>query len=134
MNKSSEHARLLMEKATEDIYTIQRLVPDAGAPMAVIGFHAQQAVEKCLKAVLTSRAVHYTRTHDIAGLLNLLRKNGISEPPMAGQLATLTPFAADLRYDRLPPEGDEGLSLDRTWVVDCVTQTKAWAESVLGEI
>lgn len=38
----------------------------------IVGFHAQQAVEKALKAVLTAVAVRVGRTHDIAYLLTLL--------------------------------------------------------------
>jgi HEPN domain-containing protein len=132
MNKSREHARLLMEKAAEDVYVLQRLVADAESPMAAIGFHAQQAAEKCLKAVLTSRAIPYARTHDIAGLLKLLRKNGISEPPVEGQLPMLTPYAADFRYDRLPDEEEGKPVLDRAWVVRSVEQVYVWAQAVLG--
>jgi len=134
MNKSREHARLLMEKAAEDLYVLRQLIGDADAPDAVIGFHAQQAVEKLLKAVLTSRTVAFSRTHDIAALLDLLEQNTVAMPPDADRLPSLTPYAAEFRYGRLPPEGDEKDSFDRAWIVDGVTHTKAWAESVLGEI
>ena len=132
MNKSREHARLMMEKAAEDLYVLQRLVDDADAPVAAIGFHAQQAVEKCLKAVLTSRAITYTRTHDLAALLYLLRQNAIAEPPEAGRLSLLTPYAAEFRYGRLPPEGEEASILDRAWTLRCVRKVNVWAESFLG--
>ena len=48
MMKSREHARGLLAKANEDLYVLERLVDDADSPDAVIGFHAQQAVEKSL--------------------------------------------------------------------------------------
>ena len=133
MNKSREHARLMMEKAAEDLYVLQRLVDDADAPVAAIGFHAQQAVEKCLKAVLTNRAIVYTRTHDLAALLYLLRQNAIAEPPEAGRLSLLTPYAAEFRYGRLPPENEEPPTLDRAWTLRCVRQVRSWAEAILGE-
>lgn len=132
MNKSREHARLLMEKAAEDLYVLRRLIGDPEAPDAAIGFHAQQAVEKMLKAVLTGQAVPYSRTHDLAALLDLLERSGTGSPPDADCLPGLTPYAAEFRYGRLPPEGDEAQPFDRAWGVDCVTRTKAWAESVLG--
>ena len=65
MNRSREHGRLLLEKGQEDLYILERIVDDPQAPDAGVGFHAQQAVEKFLKAALSSRAVDYTRTHDI---------------------------------------------------------------------
>ena len=133
MNKSREHARLLMEKAAEDLYVLRRLIGDPDAPDAAIGFHAQQAVEKLLKAVLTRQAISYSRTHDLAALLDLLEQNGIALPPDADRLPGLTPYAAEFRYGRLPPEGDETGSFDRAWGVACVGRTNAWAESVLGE-
>ena len=133
MNKSREHARLLLEKAGEDLYVLQRLIGDAEAPDAAIGFHAQQAVEKLLKAVLTSRAIAYTRTHDLAALLDLLRQNGIAPPPNADRLPRLTPYAAEFRYGRLPPEGGEPQTLDRTLTLRCVREVRAWAEAILGE-
>jgi len=72
MMKSREHARLLLAKAHEDLYVLNRLVDDTDSPDAVIGFHAQQAVEKSLKAVLTSRGIRYPWTHDLGGLIDLL--------------------------------------------------------------
>jgi HEPN domain-containing protein len=38
---------------------------------AILGFHAQPAVEKSLKAVLASRAIEFPYTHDLDGLLEL---------------------------------------------------------------
>jgi len=50
--------------------------PDA--PVAALGFHAQQAVEKFLKAVLSASSVHYPRTHDITVLLDIIEENGLA--------------------------------------------------------
>jgi HEPN domain-containing protein len=46
----------------------------------IIGFHAQQACEKCLKAVLASVGVEFPRTHDLLRLLELLDAQGITIP------------------------------------------------------
>jgi hypothetical protein len=37
------------------------------APTDTVGFHAQQCVEKYLKAVLVYRSIPFTKTHDIRG-------------------------------------------------------------------
>jgi HEPN domain-containing protein len=134
MSKSPENARLQMQKADEDFFVLQRLSGDPETPVAVIGFHAQQAVEKCLKAVLTSREIPYPRTHDIAGLLKLLAKNGLAEVPQAAQLPALTPFAAEFRYGRLPPEQEaQEPWLDAAAVMDYVRRVRAWTEAILRQ-
>ena len=38
-----------------------------------LAFHAQQAAEKALKAVLIERAVRFPRTHDLEALTELVR-------------------------------------------------------------
>ena len=131
MNMSLDHARLLLGKACEDEYVLERLVDDAQAPDAVIGFHSQQATEKLLKAALTSRGIPYGRTHDLDHLLDLLRDSEIPEPPDAAELAALSPYAVEFRYGRLPPEAGTTPTLDRTWARDCVRRTRAWAESLI---
>ena len=50
--RSREHAALLLRKAKQDQFTIEKLLPDPASPDDVIGFHAQQAVEKMLGWVL----------------------------------------------------------------------------------
>jgi len=45
--RSHEHAELLLRKAAQDQFTLEKLFPDPASPDEVIGFHAEQAVEKC---------------------------------------------------------------------------------------
>ena len=40
----------------------------------MIGFHAQQAVEKLLRAVLANRNVEYPRVHDIRASTETIRR------------------------------------------------------------
>jgi HEPN domain-containing protein len=92
-----------------------------------LGFHAQQAVEKMLKAVLARNDVSYERTHNIAYLLTLLDDASIPKPELADDLPNLSPWAAELRYARQPeavPNRAEMRSL--------VEQTKVWAEAQLA--
>lgn len=71
-------------------------------PDDVLGFHAQQAVEKSVKAVLANNDVSYERTHNIAYLLTLLDSADIPPPENADSLVELTPWAAGFRYTDLP--------------------------------
>jgi HEPN domain-containing protein len=61
-------------------------------------FHAQQAAEKALKAVLVSWRIDFPYTHDIKGLLRIAETSGIVIPPTIQQAALLTPYAVETRY------------------------------------
>jgi HEPN domain-containing protein len=126
-----EHAELLMRKARQDEFTMQKLIPDPASPDDVIGFHAQQAVEKMLKAVLAIHSVCYRRTHDLVDLLDILRGNAISYPEDIEEIRRLTPFAVAFRYDDVPDEPEQ--AFDRAWVLQCVRKVRAWSEAVLRE-
>jgi HEPN domain-containing protein len=134
MNRSREHAHLLLRKSAEDQYVLERLIGEVDAPDAVIGFHAQQAVEKLLKAVLTSRSIRYGRTHDLDHLVGLLEQHGLSMPPGAERLSGLMPYAVEFRYDEIPLEAEERKPLDRQWALDCVQRVRAWADSILSSL
>ena len=124
-----EHAELLLRKAAQDEFTLEKLFPDPASPDEVIGFHAEQAVEKTLKAVLALSEVPYPPTHNLALLLDLLFEHRIVSPPAFEDIRRLTPFAAELRYEDLPEEAER--PFDRSWALDCVRRVRAWAESVL---
>ena len=132
MTKSHDHALLMMAKAAEDQYALEQLVNDDNVSNSVIGFHAQQAVEKLMKAVLTNGEVRYRRTHDLGELLDLLQEQNITLPPEARKLPGLTPYAADFRYDRLPPEPEDTQRFDRKWALECVQDVRTWAVSLIG--
>jgi HEPN domain-containing protein len=129
MNRSREHAESLLEKAKGDAYVTERLAADVGAPEWSVGFHAQQAAEKAIKAVLTGHRIEYPRTHSLAMLLEMLRAHGLPEPPDSESLPRLTPFGAGLRYEDTA-EADEA-QIDRPWAVQCADRTVKWAASVL---
>jgi len=59
MRRSRELAELLLQKAEQDEFALDKLIPDPNSPDEIIGFHAQQAIEKMLKAVLALAAVRY---------------------------------------------------------------------------
>ena len=66
----------------------------------VFGFHAQQAVEKALKAWLCLRGQRYPFTHDINELLSRLSAVG-EEVDQLRDLDDLSDFAMGLRYGPL---------------------------------
>lgn len=131
MTRSRELAKLLLHKAAQDEYAFRRLWEDPQAPQEIALFHAQQAVEKMIKAVLALSAVRPKRTHDLAALIELARDNGISFPKELEGITKLTPFAAYFRYEDGSPIMGEVIHW--IWVKECVRQTRVWAESILRE-
>jgi HEPN domain-containing protein len=123
-----DHAEVLLSKAKDDQVSLRILTADAKAPAEMIGFCAQQAVEKALKAVLTHKSVEYRRTHDIAELLDLATAEGINVAPVLEDAKRLTPFAASFRYDYMPDERDVDKQLDIAWANQVVHAAVEWAE------
>jgi HEPN domain-containing protein len=127
---SPDLASLLMQKAAQDEYAMSRLIADPIAPDEVIGFHAQQAVEKLLKALLSHLQVAFRRTHDLTELLDLLAARGVTVPPSILDVRRLGPYAVELRYEEIEAEAEE--PFDRRWAAQCVEQVRTWVESLLA--
>lgn len=125
MNSSTDYAAALLAKARDDGYVVRRMSADAAAPNWIIGFHAQQAVEKSIKSVLTRHEIEFPRTHNLSMLIELLRLHAIALPPDADDLPRLTPFGVALRYD--DSAGEDEPTLRREWAVGVVSRTLDWA-------
>ncbi len=60
-------------------------------------FHAQQAAEKSIKAVLIHHEIELPKTHNIKVLIDLLPES-ISKPDYIKEAAVLTDYAVITRY------------------------------------
>lgn len=72
-----------------------------------VTFHAQQCVEKYIKALLTMQKIAFPRTHDLAALFALCQKNGLLIPVSEDSLDKLSAFAVEARYPGAQPTIDE---------------------------
>lgn len=126
-----EQVRLLRAKADDDIRSMHILISGEDAPETSIGFFAQQAVEKLLKALLNHRRVEYKKSHDLVYLMQLLSDHGTVVPAEIRQAGCLQPYAVDLRYDDIPYEGAS--SFDQTWVAQCVETVSDWVDAQLSK-
>ena len=131
--QSAKLAQLLLRKAKQDEYVMNRLLEDQSAPDEAIGFHAQQTVEKMTKAVLAHRGIACRRTHQLGELVALLQDSGISYPPELSEAVALTPFAVEFRYDLFPVPDDAAQPFDRQWAKRCIERIGDWASSALEE-
>ena len=99
MTPALEEARRLLRLAMRDEDTFELLLPLPAAPLSAIGFHAQQAVEKSLKAACALRGLEIRRTHDLAALAQALLDEGATLPMPPDDFRHLNPFAVQYRYD-----------------------------------
>lgn len=120
-------AEMLLILARRDEGAFLALAADPLLHDSLCGFHAQQAVEKALKAVLTHAGIAYRRTHDIAELLDLAADAGLPAPPQADRLDELNPYGVEYRYGLLDPVG-----LDRMLTARVLSEVLAWAEAILS--
>lgn len=93
-----EQARLLLRMAAKDMRAMDLMIAPESIDDEIFGFHAQQAVEKSLKAWITAAGGSYGFIHDLRVLLLTLREMGCDIEQFR-HLIMLTPFAAQLRYE-----------------------------------
>ena len=89
---------LLLKAASDEAVLSFALVSDS-----IVGFHAQQAVEKLMKALLTQLRIPYELTHSLNRLSILLESHGELLPATELTLGDLNDFAVEYRYYTLPP-------------------------------
>ncbi len=76
---------------------VARLAP-ADMEWELFAFHAQQAAEKALKAVLLTRGIRFPLVYDLERLLELLERDGASPPGPVHEAGRLTGYALLTRY------------------------------------
>lgn len=126
-----EHIELLLRKAAEDEEALDILLRSPAAPVAVLGFHAQQAAEKLLKAALKAARTEYPYTHVLDHLLRLLAAEGATVPEALREVRTLTPFAAHLRYETL--DEDTATAADFAHVRQLLHGLRIWVEAFIED-
>ena len=125
-----EPARLLLRKAQQDLVIVSRAADDFEIADEIVGFHVQQATEKCLKSVLAARGIAYRRTHDLQELYDLLEDSGVNVPGVALDLVAWSPFAVAYRYE----DWFATHPVDRARAVDLVRALIAWVQSELAQM
>lgn len=99
MNQIDQAEQLLL-MASKDIKAMDLMISPESIDDEIFGFHAQQAVEKALKAWITSIGGTYSFGHDLRVFLMILRELGCDIEKFRN-LTLLIPFAAQLRYEPL---------------------------------
>ena len=104
MSVNKELIRDWITKAGYDLKSASVLLNSEEELYGTVCFHAQQAAEKALKALLTARDIEFAKTHNLLFLSDVLNDEQITEYNEA--LDRLTDHAVETRYpgDYVEPE------------------------------
>jgi len=123
MTAHIEEARRLLRLARRDEAAFQVLMRASEVAAEVALFHAQQASEKALKAMLCLQQIEFRRTHDLEELVGRMADAGCRPPVDEDVWRRLTPYAVEYRY------GDEApLLLTVDQAVAFVSALLNWAD------
>jgi len=128
MSPHDEQSRELLAAAARDALTFHILRRDVESPIETTLFHAQQTIEKGLKAALVSKGIVFRRTHDLLELCELAITHGFTVPIEHSLLVRLAPYAVEFRYlGVVAPK----VSLDEAH--NAVEAIMNWARTQIGD-
>ena len=122
-------ANRMLEMARKDLRALGGKMEAKVFGYEIFGFHAQQAVEKAMKAWLARRDFAYPHTHDLSVLLDLLEENG-EDCRDYSDLIGYSSFAVQYRYE--PYQAAEEI-YDRSSILARVTELIAHVERLINE-
>jgi HEPN domain-containing protein len=126
MSAAADLPQTLLALARDDEFAARSLLSVAGVADSILGFHAQQAVEKALKSALAARGVAFPYTHDLDGLLELCASSGLAVPPALEGVDRLAPYGVHMRYGT-----SHAQALDREQALQWAAAAIEWAQSVI---
>jgi HEPN domain-containing protein len=94
-----KNALNMFKAAEKDFKALMNMTNESLFDVEIFGFHAQQTVEKLLKAWLSKVGIKYEKIHDLQVLFDLLKDNNQNFPEELEELGNLTDFAVAFRYD-----------------------------------
>ena len=86
----------------------------------LVGFHAQQAAEKSLKALLVRHGVRFDKTHDLGQLIEQVEPLAPGTAATLAEAEELTAHAVGARYPGGDPPLDREEAARRLAVADAV--------------
>ena len=108
-------------RAEADLAVARHLLAEHLPYFGAIGFHAEQAAEKFIKALLVARQVEFPKTHDLGRLLDLVATVDAALAAELAPAALLTDYGVDVRYPGDLPEisaGDARQAVDDAALVE----------------
>ncbi|MGI9077178.1 MAG: HEPN domain-containing protein, partial [Gemmatimonadaceae bacterium] len=96
-----------VKSAEADVLDLENNLASATPSWAGACFHAQQAAEKYLKAVVVSRMQKPIRTHELYVLANQIRELGLELPDFTAEFKLLFQYGQEARYPGIVEIPDE---------------------------
>lgn len=126
MMKSNDEVCSLLRMADQDweMFVVLKDAPRVG--LAGVCFHAQQCIEKTLKAVMVAHGLFFERTHNLVALAERLNAHGVALPVEVDDFARLNPCAVVFRYD---DREIETISREETLVI--VEKIRNWVKALI---
>ncbi len=107
------------------------MVPATGILLEDLCFHAQQAAEKALKAVLVANLLKFEKTHNLNRLLELLPEE-LEIPSLVQEAVILTDYAVMSRY---PGDYEPIEDMELRRAIELAQAVVMWAERLaLGDV
>lgn len=116
-----------LRHARSDLCLVQARPDNENILLETLCFHAQQAAEKALKAVLVFSNVEFPSTHNVRTLVELLPVS-LSTDPLLDGAAVLTEYAVSSRY---PGESEAVTEEEFLEALALAAGVVAWAEAIV---
>jgi HEPN domain-containing protein len=129
MKNFIDQALRFIKIADREIKAFDALKSLPNIELPTVCFHAQQAVEKILKAILVLHGDDPTRTHDLNKLAYALLDRNINLPLPIEELSKLNPYAVIFRYDDMEIE-----LISRQEATQIILTVREWADDLITKI
>lgn len=87
-----------MRKAQDDLSAGKAILSGTLSSYEMASFHAQQAAEKSIKALLVRHQIHFGKTHDLRELLETAEQISPGITTALAEVHQLTPYGVPARY------------------------------------
>lgn len=104
MRANSQGIAVWLRKADNDWLNVENNLASSRIPWDTVCFHAQQTIEKMLKALLLHRGIVPPRIHDLLRLLEASPADARALKPWRADCRLLNDFAVLSRYEGVDPK------------------------------
>jgi HEPN domain-containing protein len=126
-----DHAAMMLAMAGKDFQALKAMLDEQSFAEEIFGFHAQQAVEKTLKAWLSCKDIIYPKIHDLEEIAGMLADGGEPFPLKFIPLLELTDFAVLFRYEAYDFYEEK---LDRPGVIKQISELLDYVAAFVTQI
>lgn len=126
MKQPIDQALRFLRLANRDLRAFKVLKEAPEVDLSTVCFHAQQVVEKSLKALLVFHGKDPARTHDLNSLAYSLIEDGLELPMSVEEISKLNPYAVIFRYDDMEIE-----IISRDEAQEIMNKIYLWANKIL---